>query len=64
MWDREFAVRPSGVLQCVAQSNRSSYDCEFVALALDLGLKLVTTDGPVVREFPAVAVHLRDYVGA
>jgi hypothetical protein len=26
-----------------------------------LGLKLVTTDEPLVREFPSVAFHLRDF---
>lgn len=64
MWDRELTVRLSTVLDCISQSNRSSYDCEFVALATDLGLKLVTTDEPVVREFPHVALHLRDYVSS
>jgi len=44
------------------QSNRSAYDCEFVALALDLGLKLITADEPIVREFPSVAIHVRDFV--
>ena len=62
LWGREHPVRWSVVLDCVMRSNRSAYDCEFVALALDLGLKLVTADEPIVREFPAVAIHLRDFV--
>jgi predicted nucleic acid-binding protein len=61
---REYAVTSSAVLELVRRSNRSAYDCEFVALAGDLGIRLVTTDEPVVKEFPRVAVHLRDYVGA
>ncbi|HAV65104.1 MAG TPA: VapC toxin family PIN domain ribonuclease [Verrucomicrobiales bacterium] len=64
LWGRELTVRSSTVFDCVAKSNRSAYDCEFVALALDLGLKLVTTDGPIIREFPGTAMHLRDFVGA
>jgi predicted nucleic acid-binding protein len=63
MWDREHPVRLSVVLDCIEQSNRSAYDCHFVALAMDLGLKLVTTDEPIVQEFPNVAIHLRDFVG-
>jgi predicted nucleic acid-binding protein len=59
---REYAVTSSAVLDCVRRSNRSAYDCEFVTLAEDLGIRLVTTDEPVVKEFPRVTVHLRDYV--
>lgn len=62
LWGREHTVRFSVVLDCVMQSNRSAYDCEFVALALDLGLKLITADEPIVREFPSVAIHVRDFV--
>ena len=61
-WGREFGVRSAAVLDCVSQSNRSAYDCEYVALAMDLGLPLVTTDGPIVQEFPTTAIHLRTYV--
>jgi predicted nucleic acid-binding protein len=63
LWSREFSVRSMAVLDCVCRSNRSAYDCEFVALAEDLGIPLVTTDDPIVREFPKIAIHLRDFVG-
>ncbi|MBM3837813.1 MAG: type II toxin-antitoxin system VapC family toxin [Verrucomicrobia bacterium] len=63
LWGREFTVRSSTVLDCISRSHRSAYDCEFVALALDLGIPLVTTDDPVVDEFPNTAVHLRAYAG-
>jgi len=29
---------------------------------MDLGVSLVTTDEPVVNEFPGIAVHLKAYV--
>lgn len=60
-WGREFTVRSATVLDCVHGSRRSAYDCEFVALAIDLRITLVTTDEPVVQEFPGTAIHLRDY---
>ena len=60
---REFTVRSTLVFDCVGRSKRSAYDCEFVALAMDLGVSLVTTDEPVVNEFPGIAVHLKTYVG-
>lgn len=62
LWNREYSVRSDTVLQCVRESRCSAYDCEFVALARDLGLKLVTTDGGILSHFPKNAVHLREYV--
>lgn len=62
LWGREFTVRSPAVLDCVAHSQRSAYDCEFVALALDLGVPLITTDAPLVADFPKTAIHLRDFV--
>ena len=62
MWGREFTVRSSAVLDLVLNSKRSAYDCEFVALAQDLRLKLVSTDDAIISEFPKIATHLRDYI--
>jgi predicted nucleic acid-binding protein len=64
LWGREFVVRSALVLDCIASSNRSAYDCEFVALAKDLGLPLVTSDETIIRDFPRTAIHLRDFVRA
>lgn len=64
LWGREFTVRSSTVFDCIAQSKRSAYDCEFVALAMDLGVCLVTTDGLLADEFPGAAIHLSVYVGS
>ena len=46
------------VLELVRDSECSAYDCEFVALAMKLGTKLVTMDGKVLRSFPNIAVAL------
>jgi predicted nucleic acid-binding protein len=62
LWGREFTVRSATVLDCVGRSRRSAYDCEFVALAMDLGVPLVTTDEPLVADFPETAIHLRNFV--
>ncbi len=58
---REFSVSSSDVLRQVASSRCSAYDCEFVVLAEDLGVSLVTTDKQVLREFPLVARSLVGY---
>jgi predicted nucleic acid-binding protein len=54
-------VNSRSVLQLVRGSECSAYDCEFVALAMELGLKLVTMDGQVLRAFPDGAVGLTAY---
>jgi predicted nucleic acid-binding protein len=48
-------------LELATRSKSSSYDCEYVALAQDLGVKLVTTDKQILREFPKTAVSLEKF---
>ena len=56
--DGEFEVDSFKVLELVRESDCSAYDCEFVALALQLEKKLVTMDGKLLRAFPQIAVAL------
>ncbi|MCZ6801012.1 MAG: type II toxin-antitoxin system VapC family toxin [Nitrospirae bacterium] len=56
MMGREYTVVSNKVLQLAGQSGCSSYDCEFVSLAMDLEISLVTSDRQVLRAFPKVAV--------
>jgi len=58
----EFAVSSDAVLKLVAKSNCTAYDCEFVALAQAEGVRLVTADRQIVREFPEVAISLQKFV--
>lgn len=62
MQDRELAPSNSRVLTLASQSTSSSYDCEFVALAMDIGCQLVTADKRIVRNFPNVAIQLEDFI--
>jgi len=59
---REFGLSSRSVLQLVAHSACSAYDCEFVALAYELAVPLVTADRRVLVEFPNVAVSPADFV--
>ena len=48
----EYEVETSDVLRLSKQSKCSAYDCEYVALAEFLDLKLVTADTKLARAFP------------
>ena len=56
--DSEFQVDSRSVLELVRDSDCSAYDCEFVALAMNLNTQLVTMDGKLLRAFPKFAVSL------
>ncbi len=62
MTDQEFTVTSLQVLTLTDSSTCSAYDCEFVALAKQLSVKLVTQDKKILREFPEVAVSLDDFL--
>lgn len=54
----EFDVDSQAVLELVRQSDCSAYDCEFVALAKQLGTRLATCDKKVLRNFVSVAFSI------
>lgn len=52
----EYEVTSSRVLSLACDSQCSAYDCEFVALAQELGVSLITSDGKILSEFPSIAL--------
>lgn len=56
--DCERDVDSTAVMDLVAASVCSAYDCEFVALARQMGIPLVTEDTGIVRAFPDVAMTM------
>lgn len=58
----EFEVNSTHVMSLVSGSSCSAYDCEFVALADDLNIQLVTFDKKIIREFPDIAIDPKEFV--
>lgn len=53
---REYSVLSRQVLTLASRSGCSAYDCEFVTLAQDLEVLLVTNDRQILKAFPTIAV--------
>jgi predicted nucleic acid-binding protein len=62
MEGREFVVCTAAVLELASATGCPASDCEFVALAQDLRVHLVTTDRRVLAAFPPLAVPLDEFV--
>ena len=56
----EYEVATADVLRLSKSSGRSAYDCEYIALAEFLDLKLVTADAKLRKSFPQRTVALSD----
>ena len=62
MADHEFTVTSVQVLTLTDSSQCSAYDCEFVALAKELGVKLVTLDKQILAQFPETAIAPAEFI--
>ena len=61
MLGNEYEVTSHQVLHLVELSTCSAYDCEFVALARDLGVPLITVDKQILGQFPNDTISLDAY---
>jgi predicted nucleic acid-binding protein len=62
MEERQVVPNSNRVLALAAHSSCTAYDCEFVALAEQLGIPLVTADKQLIKAFPDITVSLEDFV--
>jgi len=58
MSGNEYEVMSTHVLNLVSESTCSTYDYEFVTLAQDLSIPLVTVDRQILEQFPRYAHSL------
>jgi len=58
----EYTLSGEAVLQLVAESPCSAYNCEYVALAQELRVPLVTSDREILRHFPQTAVSPKEFL--
>jgi len=56
--DTEYELSSSHVLSLVNQSSCSAYDCEFIALAQQLNVCLITQDKKLLSNFPSIAISI------
>lgn len=59
----EHLVSSDAVIKVIASSSLSAYDAEFVALAKELSVPLVTEDKAVLRAFPDLALSMVGFLG-
>ena len=55
----ELGVDSRSVLELASRSGCTAYDCEFVSVAEQLGVPLVTSDKKLLAAFPDIAVSMK-----
>lgn len=60
--DGTYQVQSDAVLDLVATTKHSAYDCEFVVLAQARGTRVVTSDRRMLKIFPSVAISPAEFV--
>ena len=58
---REYEVSSYDVLSLASESGCSAYDCEFIAVANELKVSLLTSDKQLFQKFPEVTISLSDF---
>jgi len=62
MKGNEYSTTSLSILRLVSQSDCSAYDCEFLALAQELQISMVTIDKKILKNFPKIAIKLDKFI--
>lgn len=60
--NKEYEVNSMQVLKLAQKSGCSAYDCEFVNLAQDLNVPLITMDRKLLNNFKDTATSIQEYI--
>lgn len=58
---RSYSIPSVRIMNVAERSTCPAYDCEYVALAESLGVKLVTADKQICKQFPKIAMNLKEF---
>jgi len=61
---QERHVNHDAALRVAVQHHISGYDAQYIALAQEFGVRLLTEDKELLRKFPAIAISLNAFCGA
>lgn len=61
-YDRVYSSNPQKVLNIAVESECSVYDCEFVAIAIDFGIPLITYDKKILKTFSNIAMTADTFI--
>lgn len=61
--ENEYEINSIQVLSLSYSSGCSAYDCEFVNLAKDLNVLLITQDKKILHSFPEIAISMDKFLG-
>lgn len=59
--NRQVIPSPEKILDLISKSDCTAYDCEFIALAQQLDVLLVTADKQLLNRFPDSAISLEKF---
>jgi len=59
--NRQVIPSPEKILDLISKSDCTAYDCEFIALAQQLDVLLVTADKQLLTRFPDSAISLEEF---
>ena len=60
----EYEINSIQVLELSAESGCSAYDCEFISLAKDLDVPLVTQDQKILKNFPGMSLSMSQFTSS
>ncbi len=61
---RSYEVESLRVLELAELSGCTAYDCEFISIAEQLSMPLVTADKKVLAAFPSIALSLPEFIAS